>query len=327
MSLMKFPVLARFFLLALAGFIILANVAIVLKSRPAELRLAGISSHLSEQKIKVSASGAELADHQSALSQLESDIRAAEKSLAQLKASSPRALVDAADDRVRALLDGVEATTKRMAEFTTLLEPQGAQKFTPRIFYAEYDVTDEYVELSGPPNTLMNPAIYSFSISYSGRLFPERNLGAVARGDIFWPYKLEVVTVETRQGEIVKDKIVRHRRRKGGVREPVWSYRRLPSRQVVVLQLSNQQESTQHVIHYPSSEDGANRRIQREVPFAWIEAWESEDQKPSRFPVMRASEFTWGDTTYLVKEVTPQEIKLTAKQSGETTVWRFGSGR
>lgn len=303
-----------------------ANTAIVIREHDAGGGLEKIQQHIS------GASGEIVADEPEhdlglAFSKLETEVSDAADRLARLRNTAPVGLLARADVRLRKITERVSSVTQKLAALAMIPnEPPSEAMVRPRIVYADYDLIEEFLEMAAPPNTARNPATYTFTISYAGQIFPERKIGEIKRGQRVGAYNLDAVNVETRQGPVVKDKIVRYRRRKGGVREPVWSFVRLPSKQVVVVEFSAAADRARHKIHYPASERGDQSRVRREVPVGWVEMWETEEECSSRFAVMAGSEFSWSGAAYRVEEVTPQELKLMALASGKPMRWPLGGG-
>lgn len=251
----------------------------------------------------------------------------AERRLISLEVARPVSVLGSAEDRVRGLKKDANALAAALAEVNQDPASSGVSVSTvPRIVYANYDTIDEIFELCGPPNTLRNPATYTFATRYGSDLFPEIAFPEIARGQVAGAYKLLNVNVETRLGEVVKDKVVRHRRRKGGVREPVWSYKRLPSRQVVVLRIAHLKDGTEHNLHYPADGRGESRAARTQIPVAWIERRENENETKSQFPVMEGSVFSWGGSIYFVTKISPQELKLETREPPAKHVWLLGAG-
>lgn len=316
---------ATLFFAAACCAVVGANGVILLREHQAAGQVAEVREHIDAH----SSAGLPDEDRQNAdaaLRKLDLDSHESARSLDSLRVAAPDALLAKTDERLRRLTGRLSSVTHRLVELSLIPDRSELQAAQPRILYAGYDVIDEFLEMAGPPNTLRNPATYTFTINYFGALFPEKKFGEVRRGQRVGDYKLAAVNVETRQGAIVKDKIVRHRRRKGGVREPVWSHRRLPSTQVVVVELSLLPGGSRHTLYYPASVRGEQGKVRREIPIGWMEIWESDEKCSSRFPVMRNSEFSWGGKTYQVEEVTPQELRLISPDSGEQTRWLRGGG-
>lgn len=302
------------------------NTAIVIRERDAGGALEKIRQHTS------GASGQSVADEPEhdvglAFSKLETEVGDTADRLARLRNTAPVGLLARADVRLRQFRERVSSATEKFAALAMIPNERPSEATVrPRILYADYGLIEEFLEMAAPPNTARNPATYTFTISYAGQIFPEKKIGEIKRGQSVGVYNLDAVNVETRQGPVVKDKIVRYRRRKGGVREPVWSYARLPSKQVVVVEFSAVADRSRHTIHYPASDRGDQSRVRREVPVGWVEMWETEEECSSRFPVMAGSEFSWSGAGYRVEEVTPQELKLTALASGKPIRWLLGGG-
>jgi len=320
-------VLTSKILFILTGCAILtANAVILLREYEAAEKLEEIERHIrmaaDERSPNVGQQGPGLM-----LRKLDAQSRETGKQLASLGAAAPSVLLAKTADRLSQTTQRVASMTKRMVELSMIPEkPPSEAIVQPRIIYAAYDLIDELLEMSSPPNTARNPATYTFTISYPGDLFPETRFGEIRRGQSVGAFTLEAVKVETRRGPVVKDKIVRYQRGRGGVREPVWSHKRLPSKQVVVVELSALADRSRYKIFYPASERGEQSRVRREVPIGWMEIWETEEECTSRFPVMVGSEFSWSGSDYSVEDVTPQELKLMTLASGERSNWLLGSG-
>jgi hypothetical protein len=266
-------------------------------------------------------------DTTTALTTLMSNVVKAESQLAGLESARPESSLVGVEDRLRRSIEIATALAAALAEASRSTVGVGSDEYAaPNILYANYDLIDEVFELRNPPNTARNPATYTFAARYGNGLFPEVSFHEITKGQTAGDYKLLHVNVETRLGEVVKDKIVRYRRRKGGVREPVWSYKRLPGRQVVVLQLSHLQNGTAHIIHYPGIVSGESRVARQQIPVAWIEVGSDEKETRSRFPVMAGSEFSWENKTYLVTEVSPQQLTLVTSEPPTEHVWLLGGG-
>lgn len=303
--------------------VVAANVLILRTERLAESQIAVISAVVPEQ----SRQSPPVSVKESDVSALWSKAVDAERALIGLESARPLASLAGLEERVRQSTERAAALAAALAN-----SKQGPLTATadvasePRLFYADYSLVDEVFELRGPPNTARNPATYSFAARYGNNLFPEVSFPEISRGQIAGAYKLLNVNVETRLGEVVKDKVVRHRRRKGGIREPVWSYKRLPNRQVVVFQIADLRDGAEHVLHYPGEGQGEIRHLRTQTPVAWLEVRESETETKKQFPVMAGSNFTWGGSNYVVIEVSPQELKLETHEPPAKHVWLIGAG-
>jgi hypothetical protein len=314
-------------LIVLTGCAILtANAVILLREYEAAEKLEEIERHI-RTAVDEHAPNAGQKEPGLVLRKLDAQSREIGKQLASLGAAAPSVILAKIADRLRQTTQRVASMTKRMVELSMIPEKPPSEAIAqPRIIYADYDLIDELLEMSSPPNTARNPVTYTFTISYLGELFPERRFGEIRCGQTVGDFTLEAVKVETRRGPVVKDKIVRYQRGRGGVRDPVWSYKRLPSKQVVVVEFSALADRSRHKIFYPASELGEQSRVRREVPIGWVEIWETEEECTSRFPVMVGSEFSWSGYDYSVEDVTPQGLKLIILASGERSNWLLGSG-
>jgi hypothetical protein len=303
-----------------------ANAVILLREYKAVEKLEGIERHILTAVDEHVASGNQK-EPAAVLRKLDAQSRETAKQLAAFRAAAPSLLLAKTADRLRQKSQRVASMTQSMVDLSMISDkPPTEATAQPRIIYANYDLIDEFLEMSSPPNTARNPATYTFTISYPGELFLETKLGEIKRGQVVGAFSLDAVKVETRRGPVVKDKIVRYQRERGGVRAPVWSYKRLPSRQVVVAELSALADRSRHKIFYPASEKGEQSRVRRELPIGWVEIWETEEECTSQFPVMVGSEFSWSGSDYSVEDVTPQELKLKTVASGESLNLLLGNG-
>lgn len=308
--------------------VVAVNVVIVLREHQAGGQLEQIRRYLDpEQRANAGKSDESGLKPSSALSALNLKAEDTARNLASLQAAEPSALLVTAGDRLRQLTAEVSSLTQRLVNLSLIPDqPESESLVEPRIVYARYEVVDEFLELAGPPDTSRNPVTYDFTISYFGELFPAKHFGEIRLGQLMGNFKLEAVNVETRRGPVVKDEIVRYRRRKGGVMEPVWSHRRLPSEQVLVFELSSLADRSRHEIHWPAGSNSEQDKVRREVSAGWVEIWENNEECSNRFPVMKGSEFSWSGHNYRVDEVTIQELKLTEMNSGEQARWPRGGG-
>lgn len=226
--------------------------------------------------------------------------------------------------RINLVVEALEATTGRLAASAFVSRDNEADEDgapASEAMYSGHEVINEFLDLDGPPNTSSSRPRLSFKVRYQGDLFPIARYAGVSLGESFGNYLLEYANIETRKGAIVRDKIVRYQRTKGGVREPIYSYKRLPDFQVLKVTIRDKESKTRRFIHSPARAEGETETLQRAITIGWIGLRRGEEYMPNFFPLMQGSEFNWQDRMFRVDEITPQYLRVTDLETNESRQW------